>query len=80
MVSGGQPAICRALYQMAMTATRSHTVMIAHYTQLHVRRPRKVALIASARRMLGILTAMLRDGLRWEETRVGQGLFLPITA
>jgi hypothetical protein len=39
--------------------------------------PHKPAVIACARRMLGILNAMLRDGLIWQDTKVGQGQFLP---
>lgn len=79
-IGGGRPADSRALYQMAVTAVRSNALMQTHDAQLHLRRPRKVALIAWARRMLGILTAMLRDGLTWQDTRVGQGPFLPNTA
>jgi hypothetical protein len=29
------------------------------------------------RRLVGILHAMLRDGLTWQETQIGQGQFLP---
>ena len=67
----------RALYQMALTAVRHNPVMAVHYRQLRERRPPKVALIAVARRLLGILNAMVRDGLTWQDTRVGQGQFLP---
>jgi transposase len=79
-IGGGRPAIRKALYQMAFSATRWDPVMHAHYLQLCQRRPPKVARIACARRMLGILTSMLRDGLTWQETRVAQGQFLPPTA
>lgn len=77
MIRGGRPTICKALYQVAVTAVRWDPVLRAHYQQLRVRRPHKVALIACARRVLGIMTMMLRDGLLWEQTRVGQGAFLP---
>jgi hypothetical protein len=33
-------------------------------------------MIACERRLVGILNAMLRDGLTWQETDVGQGHFL----
>ncbi len=70
--------IAQALYQMAMTAVRWDPAMRAHYQQLRARRrPHKVAIVAVARRMLGILNAMVRDGLTWQQTRVGQGAFLP---
>jgi hypothetical protein len=36
--------------------------------------------IACARRMLGILNAMLRDELSWQDTDVGRGHVLPQTA
>jgi hypothetical protein len=42
--------------------------------------PHKPAVIACARRMLGILNAMVRKGLTWQETEVGQGQFLPDSA
>jgi transposase len=76
-IRGGRREVCRALYLLAVTAVRCNPVMQAHYEQLTKRgKPRKVALIACARRLLGILTAMVRAGLTWQETKVGQGLFL----
>ncbi len=78
---GGRRPVTRALYQMALTAVRWDPAMGAHYRQLRERgKPPTVALIAVARRMLGILTAMVRDGLTWQQTRVGQGAFLPQAA
>ncbi len=79
-IVGGRRHICKALYQMAVTAVRCNPTIRAHYQQLRTRRPHKVALIACARRMLGIITVMLRDGLTWQETRVGQEHFLPPSA
>lgn len=79
-IVGGRRHICKALSQMAVTAIRCNPTIRAHDQQLRARRPHKVALIACARRMLGILTVMLRDGLTWHETKVGQGLFLPPSA
>lgn len=73
---GGRRHIATALYQMAVTAVRCDPIMGAHYRQLRARRPPKVALVAVARRMLGILNAMIRDGLTWQQTKVGQGQFL----
>lgn len=75
--TGGRPAVCKALSQMAQTATRCTPVMQAHYQQRRRRMTHKPAVIACARRMLGILNAMVRDGLTWPETTVGQGQFLP---
>lgn len=79
-IGGGRPAVCKALYQMAPTAVRCNPVIGAHYRQLRQRMAHKPAVIACARRMLGILNAMLRDGLTWQQTRVGQGAFLPKSA
>lgn len=76
-IGGGRSAVCKALFQMARTAVRCDPVMRAHYRQLRVRMADKAAVIACARRMVGILNAMLRDGLCWTDTQVGQGAFLP---
>ncbi len=76
-IAGGRRTICKALYQMAQTAVTRNPVIRAHYQQLRQRLPHKPAVIACARRMLGILNAMVRDGLTWPETQVGQGHFLP---
>lgn len=80
-VSGGRPAIRRILYLMALTAVQWDPAIKAHYQQLLARGvKKKVALIACARRMLGIINAMLREGLTWNQTKVGQGRFLPPAA
>jgi len=76
-IGGGRPTIRKALYQMAVTAVNHDPAMKAHFRQLRLRVPYKVAIIACARRMLGILNAMVRKGLTWQETKVGQGQFLP---
>jgi transposase len=63
---------------MALTAVRHDPVIKAHDQQLLARgKPKKVALMACARRMLGIINAMVRDGLTWQQTKVGQGHVLP---
>lgn len=76
-IGGGHRAVGKALFQLAQPAVRCHPVMRAHYQQLRHRMPHKPAVIACARRMLGILNAMLRDTLSWQDTKVGQGQFLP---
>jgi transposase len=76
-IRGGRGTIRKALYQMAVTAVTRNPVMKAHFRQLRRRLPYKAAIIACARRMLGILNAMVREGLTWKETKVGQGQFLP---
>ncbi len=79
-IGGGRSTIRKALYQMATTAVVRNPVIKVHFQQLLLRMPYKAAVIACARRMLGILNAMVRDGLTWQETRVGQGQFLPDSA
>jgi transposase len=74
---GGRARLRQALYMMALTTTRRDPVMKDHYDQLQARgKPKKVALCACARRTLGILNAMVREGLTWQQTEVGQGHFL----
>ncbi len=62
---------------MAHTAVAHDPVLKTHCRQLRQRMPYKMAIIAGARRMLGILNAMVRDSLTWHQTQVGQGQFLP---
>ena len=76
-IRGGRAPIRTALVQLAQTAVVPNGVIAAHYQQLRHRMPHTPAIIASARRMLGLLNAMLHDGLRWEDTKVGQGPFVP---
>jgi transposase len=79
-IGGGRSVVRRAMYLAAVTAVRSNPVLRQHYQQLRTRRPPTVALIACARRLLGILNAMVRDDLTWTQTRVGQGDVLPQAA
>ncbi len=77
-IAGGRAAVRKALYQAVLSAARSNPVINGHLQRLIARgKPYKVAMVATMRRLLGILNAMLRDGLRWEDTQVGQGHFLP---
>lgn len=72
-ISGGRKAVRTTLYRIAVTAIRCHPLMHAHYAQLRARgKPVKVARIACARRMLGLLNAMVRDGLTWQELTINQ--------
>lgn len=76
-IGGGRRSVRQAVYMAAVTAVRWNPAMRAHYQQLRTRgKPVKVAMIAVARRLVGILTAMIRDNLTWTETRVGCGAFL----
>jgi transposase len=77
-IAGGRADVRRALYLAVLTMRRFNPIIAAHLHHLEARgKPSKLAMIASARRLLGILNAMLRDRLTWSETQVGQGAFLP---
>lgn len=77
-IAGGRAAVRKALYQAVVSAARCNPVIRTHLQRLLDRgKPFKVAMVATMRRLLGILNAMLREGLRWEQTQVGQGRFLP---
>ena len=70
-----------ALYESMVTTVNREPTLAAHYAQLRAAgKPHKVAMVACIRRLLGILTAMMRDGLTWQQTAVGQGRFLPTAA
>ncbi len=72
-IHGGRAEVRTALYQAIHTGRQHNPVIAARYAHLRIDRQKapKVAMIACARWVLGILTAMLRDRLRWEETRIG---------
>ena len=75
---GGRGRLRQALYLAMLSTTRWDPVMRIHYQGLVARgKPKKVALLACARKVLGVLNAMVREGLTWEQTAVGQGRFLP---
>lgn len=76
-IAAGRTMVRQTLYQVAITTTRCDPTFRAHYRQLRDRgKPHKVALVACMRRLLGIINAMVRDGLTWHQTNVGQGQFL----
>lgn len=67
MIGGGRGAVRRVLYMAALVAVRHNPVLAAFYTRLtQAGRPRKVALIAAARKLLTILNAMVRDQRTWQ--------------
>lgn len=80
-VTGGRARPRRALFMMALTTTRCDPAIRHHSLQFLARgKPKKVALMACARRVLGISNAMTREGIDWQHTRVGQGHYLPTPA
>lgn len=72
-ISGGRAAVRQALYQVMTSAVTWNPVLAAHYRHLRERhKPHKVAMTACMRRLVGLLTAMRRDGLLWHELRTVQ--------
>ena len=65
-IRGGRAPVRVALVQAALTASRCNPVIKPLYVRLTAAgKPHKVALVACARKLLTILTAMLRSGATW---------------
>ncbi len=61
-IRGGRPRVRRALYMAALAAARANTRYRAVFNRLvNAGKPKKLALIAVARKLLVTLNAMLRD-------------------
>jgi len=66
-IAGGRTAVRNVLFMATLTAVRWNPVIKAHYTQLVERgRPKKVAIVACMRRLLGILNAIVRTASPWQ--------------
>ena len=64
--SGGRSGVRAVLYMAALSAARSNATLKAFYGRLReAGKPAKVALIATARKLLVILNAMVRDDTLW---------------
>lgn len=67
MISGGRTAARSALFLAALVASRRNPILAAFYQRLLLAgKPKMVALIAVARKMLTILNAILRDQRPWQ--------------
>lgn len=65
-ISGGRAEVRRVLYLAAMSGVRTNPVLRAYYARLVAAgKPRKVALVACAHKLLTILNAMARDQRPW---------------
>lgn len=63
---GGRATVRKDLYMAAQTAARCNPVIRRTYVALRARgKKHKVAIVACMRKLLSILTAMVRDGRRW---------------
>jgi transposase len=66
-IAGGRTDVRNALYMATLSATRWNAVISQHYKSLVERgRPKKVALVACMRRLLGILNAIIRTKTPWQ--------------
>lgn len=66
-VWGGRQAVRTTLYMSAVTASRCNPPLKEHYQRLVAAgKPKKLALIAIARKLLTILNAMVRSGSQWQ--------------
>ena len=66
-IAGGRADVRNALYTATLAAIRWNPVISKHYKSLVERgRPKKVALVACMRRLLGILNAIMRTKIPWQ--------------
>lgn len=66
-IAGGRTSVRNVLFMATLTAIRWNPVLKAHYNQLIARgRPKKVAIVACIRRLLGILNAIIRTASPWQ--------------
>jgi len=67
MIAGGRPFVRAAIFMAAFSAIRCNPVLRDFYQRLLAHgKPKMVALIAVARKVLTILNAMLRDRKQWQ--------------
>lgn len=67
MIGGGREAARTALYLAALVASRHNPILKTFYARLLAAgKPKMVALIAVARKILTTLNAMLRDKRKWQ--------------
>jgi len=68
MIGGGRKTVRSALFLAALVACRHNPVLKAFRERLLAAgKPKMVAVIAAARKLLTILNAMLRDRQPWKE-------------
>ena len=69
-VWGGRAHVRSALYMATLVACRYNPVISAFYRRLcEAGKPKKVALVASMRKLLTIINVMVRDQSAWDPTR-----------
>lgn len=66
-IAGGRTSVRNVLFMATLAAVRWNPVLKTHYQQLIARgRPKKVAMVACIRRLLGILNAIIRTASPWQ--------------
>ena len=66
-IAGGRADVRNALYMATLSAIRWNPIISKHYKSLVERgRPKKVAIVACMRRLLGILNAIIRTKTPWQ--------------
>lgn len=67
MIGAGRAPVRAALFMAALVASRKNPVLKLHYQRLlQAGKPKMVALIAIARKLLTILNAIIRDRRQWQ--------------
>ena len=67
-IGGGRARVRTALYMAVLSAVRHNSALKIFYGELVGRgKPKLVALMAAARKLLTMLNAILRDGQPWKE-------------
>lgn len=80
-IGGGRARVRRALYQAMVTTRYRDPTLRRYFAHLRARgKPFKVAMVACIRRLLGLLTAMVRTGCTWDQLHVHHRLEPPTTA
>jgi transposase len=68
-IFGGRATVRLALYMATLVAVRFNPVLRVFYQRLvNAGKPKKVALVASMRKLLTILNAMVKSGTAWNES------------
>lgn len=68
-ICGGRAQVRQALYMATLSAVRFNPAFKAFYARLVAAgKPKKVALVAAMRKLLGVLNAIAKTGLPWNES------------
>lgn len=66
-IGGGHASVSAVLFMGAITAARHNTTLqVFHQRLIDARKPKLVALVAVARKLLTILNAIIRSGQAWK--------------